>query len=139
LVVPFFLFRWVDFSVWQSVVLTSLAFIGYESYLTLKSKASAGDSFEPFRVVVLPKFDDLLRDFKLLKDDASTDALHSLWEKKDHRLIAFTVLKYQAGGDPLLYSDVDHCFVSRIDLDELISSDFLQKCLRQRTRRVSLP
>jgi hypothetical protein len=126
LVALFVLFRRVDFALWQSIVLTLLVFIGYESYLTLNSKASADDSFVPFRVVVLPKFDELLRDFRLLKDDASVEALHTLWKKKDQRLIAFTVLKYQASGDPLLYSDVDRCFISKIDLDEPIPAIFFR-------------
>ena len=118
LVLLFVLFRWVGFSIEQSVILMLLVVSGYIAYQTLKGKASAGDSFEPFRVVVLPKFAELLLDYKLLKDDESAKTLHSFWEKKDQRVIAFTILKYQASGDPLVYSDTDHCFMNKIELDE---------------------
>lgn len=117
-----FLFRLVDFSVWQSVTLAVLVELGYEAYQTVSARATAGESFSPFRVVVCPKFDELLLNYKLLKDVGEAKALHSLWEKKDQRLISFTVLELRPSGDWLIYSNTDNCFLSDIDLEEPIDA-----------------
>lgn len=116
------LFRWVDFSVWQSVTLAVFIGVGYEAYLTVAAKATADESFSPYRVVVKPKFDELLLDYKLLKDVGEYNALCALWKKKDQRLISFTVLQLRASGDWLVYSDTDNCFLSDMNLEEPIEA-----------------
>lgn len=116
------LFRLVDFSVWQSVTLAALGEIGYGAYQTVSARAATDESFSPYRVVVCPKFDELLLDYKLLKDIGEAEALHALWEKKDQRLISFTVLQLRASGDWLIYSNTDNCFLSDLDLEEPIEA-----------------
>ena len=63
----FLLFRWVDFSVLQSVTLAVLVGIGYGAYKAVSARVVADESFTPYRVVVWPKFDELLLDYKLAK------------------------------------------------------------------------
>ena len=118
----FVLLRWVDFSVAQSVTLALLLLIGYDLYKTVSAEAKAGGSFTPYQLVVWPKFDELLLDYRLLKDIREAEALHALWEKKDQRLISFTVLQLRPRGDWLIYSNADHYFRTDMDLEEPIEA-----------------
>jgi hypothetical protein len=128
LIILFFVFRWIDFSIWQSLGLTVLVGVGYWAYEMVSYK---GPPFIPYRVVILPKFDRLLLDYKLLKNVEEYDQLYALWQKKDQKLIAFTVLQYQANGDPLVYSDAHHHFQSDERFDEpiegLVFKDVMDK------------
>jgi hypothetical protein len=118
----FFLLRWVDFSVAQSVTLALLLLIGYDLYKTVSAEAKAGETFTPYQLVVWPKFEELLLDYKLLKDTGEAEALHALWEKKDQRLISFTVLQLRPRGDWLIYSNTDNYFRTDMDLEEPIEA-----------------
>jgi len=117
-----FFFDGLTSHVVQSITLVVLVGIGYAAYGILKAKATADESFWPYRVVVWPKFDDLLVDFKLLKDVEEANALYELWKKKDQRMISFTVLQLRPSGDWLIYSNTDDCFLSEIDLEEPIEA-----------------
>ena len=122
LLLLFLVLRWVNFSFWQSLMLTMLVLMGYGAYEVVALSTAAGGSFSPYRVLVLPKFDQLLLDYKLLKNVEQAEALHALWVKKDQRLISFTVLEYQSSGDPLVYYDTDSYFLSRLDFEEPIEA-----------------
>ncbi|HEY6303200.1 MAG TPA: hypothetical protein VIX14_09050 [Terriglobales bacterium] len=115
----FFILRWVDFSIWQSLLLTLLVVIGLWGYERVAFKEPPSSLY---RVVISPKFDRLLLDYKLLKSVDEYDRLYALWEKKDQKLIAFTVLRDQANGDPLVYSDAYHYFQSDLNFDEPIEA-----------------
>ena len=117
-VLLFFLFRWLDFSVLQSFALAALVGIGYDAHKTVSFRARAAESFSPYRVVVEPKFAELLVDYRLLKDSGQVDSLHALWEKKEQKLICFTVLTLRASWEWLIYSDTDKYFLSEMDLEE---------------------
>jgi hypothetical protein len=119
LILLFFVFRWIDFSIWQSFTLTVLVGVAYWAYEIATYKSPP---FIPYRVLILPKFDRLLLDYKLLKNVEEYDQLSALWQKKDQKLIAFTVLQYQANGDPLVYSDAYHYFQSDERFDEPIEA-----------------
>ena len=119
LIILFFLFRWIDFSIWQSLTLTVLVGVGYWAYEIATYKTLP---FIPYRVIILPKFDRLLLDYKLLKNVEEYHQLSVLWQKKDQKLIAFTVLQYQENGDPLVYSDAHHYFQSDENFDEPIEA-----------------
>jgi hypothetical protein len=88
----------------------------------VSDRATAGESFSPYCVVVWPKFEELLLDYKLLKDVGEYNALHALWEKKDQRLISFTVLELRPSGDWLIYSNTDKCFLTDMRLEEPIEA-----------------
>src|SRR6185312_9174389 len=75
------LFRAAHFSLLQTIILTVLVAIGYETYTALNMKFRMRESFSPFRVIVQPKFDELLLDYKLLKDIQDINALHAMWKK----------------------------------------------------------
>jgi hypothetical protein len=119
LIILFFFFRWIDFSLWQSLALTVLVGAAYWAYEVVTYREPP---FIPYRVVILPKFDMLLLDYKLLKNFEEYKRLHTLWQKKDQDLIAFTVLQYQANGDPLVYSDTHNYFQSDETFDESIEA-----------------
>jgi hypothetical protein len=118
----FLFLRWVDFSVSQSITLAVLVRIGYEAYQTVNGRVAKNESFTPYRVVVWPKFGELLLDYKLLKDVEEATALYALWEKKDQRLISFTVLQLRPSGDWLIYSNTDKCFQTDMDFEEPIEA-----------------
>ena len=119
----FLIFRWVNFSVLQSLMLIGLVGVGYEAYKTVGARAARHDSFSPYQVIIWPKFDELLLDFKLLTNAEQTKALHALWEKKDQRLISFTVLQDQDGDkDWLIYSNTENCFFSDMQVQERIEA-----------------
>jgi hypothetical protein len=111
------MFRWADFSVGQSVILGLLLVIGYGAYRSLMAKATADCTFTPFRVVVQPKFAELLIDYKLLKDADELDDLFKLWGKKDQVLISFTVLESRSRGW-LIFSHAYNSFVSECDFEQ---------------------
>jgi hypothetical protein len=119
LIILFFLFRWIDFSIWQSLALTVLVGVGYGAYEIATYKSAP---FIPYRVIISPKFDKLLLDYKLLKNGEEYDHLSALWQKKNQKLIAFTVLRYRANGDLLAYSDAYHYFQSDEGFDEPIEA-----------------
>ncbi len=119
LIALFFVFRWIDFSIWQSLTLAVLVGVGYGAYQIANYKEPP---FSPYRVIISPKFDVLLLDYKLLKNVEEYDQICSLWQKKDQKLIAFTVLQHQANGDSLVYSDAYHYFQSDKKFDEPIEA-----------------
>jgi hypothetical protein len=130
LIILFFVFRWIDFSIWQSLTLTVLVGVAYWAYEIATSKRPP---LTPYRVIILPKFDRLLLDYKLLKNVEEYDQLSALWQKKDQKLIAFTVLQNQANGYPLVYSDAHHYFQSDERFDEPIEA-LVFKAVRDKER-----
>jgi hypothetical protein len=118
----FLLFRWVSFTTLQSLLLAALVEAGFEAYLTLNAKATTEEYFSPYTVIVCPKFDQILLDYKILKNDDEVRQLYDLWRKKDQRLIGFTVLKLRPSGDWLIYHDQDRCFLGSVDFEEPIQA-----------------
>jgi hypothetical protein len=121
-VVAFLLLRLVSFTTLQSILLAALIVIGYEAYLTLNAKATTDEYFSPYTVIVSPKFDQILLDYKILKNDDEVRQLYELWRKKDQRLIGFTVLKLRPSGDWLIYHHQDQCFLGSVDFEEPIQA-----------------
>jgi len=120
LTILFFVFRWIDFSIWQSLTLTVLGGIAYLAYENATYKKPP---FTPYCVIISPKFHTLLLDYKLLKNVEEYDQLFTMWrQKKDQKLIAFTVLQGQANGDSLVYSNAHHHFQSGENFDEPIQA-----------------
>ena len=119
LVILFFVFRWIDFSIWQSLVLTVLVGVAYGAHEVATYK---GPLFIRYRVIISPKVDRLLLDYKLLKNVEEYDQLCALWRKKDQKLIAFTVLQHLTDGDPLVYSDAHRYFQNDQNFDEPIEA-----------------
>ena len=118
----FLLFRSVSFTTLQSLLLAALVVAGREAYMTLNAKATTDEYFSPYTVIVLPKFDQILLDYKILEKEDEVRQLFDLWKKKDQRLIGFTVLKPRPSGDWLIYHHQDRDFVGSVDFEERIQA-----------------
>jgi hypothetical protein len=112
-----------DFTVKQSVVLAFLICVIYD--LLTETRRAMQESFEPFSVWIEPKWRDLLRDYKLVREDewdTLSSRLEALPQDQYHVLrngFHFTLLKPQP-FDGLIYRDDRKVFRGEIDFRERI-------------------
>lgn len=119
-----------DFSSQQSAVLTFLAWICYELFAKLIASRATANVFTPFRVRIIPKWYELLSDFKLI---SSKDEWHHLCEEaakvptSEYSVFrsgfSFTVIERPSGEGllpGLTYWDNRAAFMSELEFSESI-------------------
>jgi hypothetical protein len=104
LVVSFLILRyWADFSINQTIALTILTYIVLE---TMRIEGHR-DKFRPFRVSVLPNWNNLLADYGWIKNDEDKERFR---HARSEAYLHFTFLK-----PDLIYWDEGKRFVSKVD------------------------
>ncbi len=89
--VLFFIFWWANFATRQTVVLALIGTAVYDAYRTEKAEKQQESAFTPFRVMVWPKFPELLLGLNAVTQEGLERRLFCLTRTRD---LAYTFALY---------------------------------------------